>query len=331
MKFDDVVLSDSLVLHPVRTPRDAASFIALNEAVTGEGQLCDRLLHHHPGVTFDYFSGVEDTGRSEFISSTCRIPWQLVYDGICLNVAMLEMVVTHPDYRRRGLIRAQVNHFHQTVLDADYDLCIIQGIPYYYRQYGYAYALDHTPFDTLEARQVPEMDSNFPAPFSLRPALLDDAVVLTELYQLEMRRHALITQRGESYWRYLLEDARYPVWVVAESRTGRVVGYVCVEASEKQPVRVVESAIGNHEQGMAVLRWLKAEQPGEIRIAGSERTTLVRIARSLGSVRKPCGQWLVRVPSFARLLLAIGPVLESRLSEAGCTNLTAELTLNMYR
>ncbi|TFG65890.1 MAG: GNAT family N-acetyltransferase, partial [Anaerolineales bacterium] len=172
MAVDNLKLEDGLVLHPVRTVRDAASFTALNEAVTGEGYLCERLLHHHPGTTFDHYFGIENTDRGEFISTTCLIPWQLDYGGVRLSTAMLEMVVTHPDYRRRGLIRAQIDHFHRKALDDSYDLCIIQGIPYYYRQYGYAYALDHTPFDTLESRMIPEMESNLPAPYSLRPATL---------------------------------------------------------------------------------------------------------------------------------------------------------------
>jgi len=53
-----------------------------------------------------------------------------------------ELVGTHPDYRRRGLIRAQFKIIHQWSAARGHAMQAITGIPWYYRQFGYEMALE---------------------------------------------------------------------------------------------------------------------------------------------------------------------------------------------
>ena len=249
-------MGDGLILHSVRDEADVARFTALSAAVTGEGIVCDRLLHHRPETDYDDFLLVEDERTGEAVSTTCLLPWCCNYEGVTLKTAMLEMVVTHPDYRHRGLVRTQINRFHQIVRERGYDLSIIQGIPYYYRQYGYAYALDHSPLVSLPAWRVP--DGTEDNGFSIRPATLDDVDPLTELYQQAMTEHQLYVQRTPDYWRYLLQQMTYAVRVVEEKDTSRAVGYVCV-SKRGEHLKIHENRIACCDVGWAVLRQLKTE------------------------------------------------------------------------
>ena len=140
----------------LRDEADVRAFVALSDEVTREGPICDRLVHHRPGGGWQDFFVVEDTRTGRVASTTCLLPWQVHFCGIPLGTAMLEMVVTHPDYRRLGLVRSQVAVFHRIVDERAMDLCIIQGIPWYYREFGYAYALDHRPHLRLAAAAIPE-------------------------------------------------------------------------------------------------------------------------------------------------------------------------------
>ena len=63
------------------------------------------------------------------------------YDGIRFDVGRPEQVATHPDYRRRGLVRALFEAFHQRS-SRWRAIQAITGIEYFYRQFGYEYALD---------------------------------------------------------------------------------------------------------------------------------------------------------------------------------------------
>jgi hypothetical protein len=82
---------------------------------------------------------------------------------------------------------------------------------------------------------------------------------------------------------------------------------------------------------MAVLRQLKAETAGEIRLGGPGTQTLARIGRSLGSTARPAYQWLLRITDVARFLSKIGPLLERRVAASDCAGLTADLCINLYR
>ena len=325
-------LGDGLVLHAVRDEHDAERFMALNEAVTGEGAICDRLLHHHPETGYGDYLIVEDRGTGQAVSTTCLIPWRCCYEDVVLNVAMLEMVVTHPAYRRRGLVRAQVRRFHHMVARRGFDLCIIQGIPYYYRQYGYVYALDHASGGLLPARSIPGAPPGVISPYRLRPATPDDAETLAGLYREAMAGYQVYVHRPLDYWRYLLRWGRYPVRWVEDVRTGRAVGYACVSLRpDGRRAWVRESSATSHEVGMAILQRLKAEACGEIQLDGGAADTLVRLARDLGSRLRACDQWLLRIPDVARFLARSGLALERRLARSGCPGLTGDLCVNLFR
>ena len=149
-------LDDTLVLRAVRNEQDMEKYHALYVSLGREtgGRSCSLMMHHHPEMSPDDFLFVEDERDGQVVSTTCLIPWHCRYEDISLDVAMLEAVTTHPEYRHRGLIRAQVQRFHEMVDERHYDLSIIQGIPYYYRQYGYSYALDCYPTDSLPAWRI---------------------------------------------------------------------------------------------------------------------------------------------------------------------------------
>jgi GNAT superfamily N-acetyltransferase len=331
-----------LVLRTVRDERDVDRYAAFHSAYVSaaEGITCAYLLRHHPEIGYDDFIIVEDERTGELLSTTCLIPWHCCYEDIPLRVAMLEMVVTHPAHRHRGLIRAQIKPFHRRVSEQHYDLSVIEGIPYYYRQYGYAYAVDHGSYDSLPAWRIPDAPPGQDAcegpdspGYVMRQATPDDAPDLVAFYRGAISGVAFHTGRDVAYWRFLLQHAHFPVRVVVDRREGSSVGYVaCFPMGKAEGgTYVVESGIRDHETGMAVLRQLKAETGGEICLGWPQTNTLVQIARSLGSKPLPSYQWLVRITDIPAFLTKIGPVLERRLAAAGCGDLTADLTINLFR
>ncbi len=327
-------LGEGLVLRTVRDERDVERYVAAIEAVNGEveSRMADRLLHHHPGAEYDNFFLVEDQRTGDVVSMTCLLPWRCRYEDAVLDVAMLEMVGTRPAYRHRGLIRAQIERFQHRVGEHGYDLSIIQGIPYYYRQYGYAYALDHWAYDSLPAWRIPDRPGTPSSRYQLRQATVDDAATLTRLYQDSTADLQLYTLRDAAYWQFLLQRAGLAIRVVKDSDEGRVAGYLCsIERAEGRGITVPESQIAGFEAGMAVLRQLKTETTGEIRLGGPETQTLARIGRSLGSTARPAYQWLLRISDVARFLSKIGPALERRVAASDCAGLTADLCVNLYR
>lgn len=324
-------LGDGLTLRAVCSPEDVQRYINLNAQVTNEGEIVRRLLNHHPTTTHADYWLVIDEATGAAVSTTCLLPWRCQLAGIGLNVAMLEMVVTDPAYRQRGLVRTQIEHFHQVVAARGFDLCIIQGIPYYYRQYGYGYAIDHTPLTALAAGRVPAPTPGAAASYGWRPATLADVDDLVQLYGAAMGQHHLFVERSAAEWAYLLEHKQHAVQVVSAITNGKTVGYF-VPSAHSTAVRVYEHALLDYRAGLAVLQSLAPTSGGEVQIAGPESDRFVALTRSLGGVGLPVAdQWLWRVPDLATLLIRLAPVLERRLATAGCDGFTGTLRINLYR
>lgn len=88
------------------------------------------------------FTVIEDTSAGKVVSSNCLMSqtWNIV--GIDTPTGMPEIVGTHADYRRRGLGRKQFELMNKWSEDRGHLFNTIMGIGYYYRQFGYEYAID---------------------------------------------------------------------------------------------------------------------------------------------------------------------------------------------
>lgn len=323
-------LDDDLVLYGVRDERDAARFAGFNGTVNGadQGATSAALLNGHPTVQRDQFLIVEDTRTGAVASTTCLIPWRCRLEDVTLDVAMLEMVVTHPDYRRRGLVAAQVAQFHRTVTEAGFDLSIIEGIPYYYRQFGYAYALDHVGRDVLRASSVP-VPGDAPT-ITLRRAAEDDIPTLMDFYATTMQPLTFYTARDAAYWRYLLTTAHYPTYLVEPATGGAPLGYISGWRHGDHVLALAESGIPAAATALAVLQHC-AQSVDELWLGWPATSTLVQIGRSLGGAPAHADQWLVRIPDLARLLDKLAPVFARRLAASAWAGHTGALTLNLFR
>ena len=326
-----IALGDGLVLRSVQSQADAERYAQFNRDFVSavQGETCAKLLAHHPTMRWDDFFFVEDETTGAVVSTTCLIPWRCRLGEIELQVAMLEMVVTHPDYRHRGLVRKQIEHFHNIVATQAFDLCIIEGIPYYYRQFGYGYATDHWASDGLAAAQVPEHGTT--RPIRLRAATMADVPALSDFYTQTMSKLTGWTMRSHEGWRYLLEGASYPALMVEDATYGTALGYVVGWRRAGEGIQIIESGLPAAETALALLQWCKSAAGGEIVLGWPAESTLVQVARSLGSYVRPADQWLLRLVDLPQLLLKLGPLLATRLAASPYTGLSADLTLNLYK
>ncbi|HXF63119.1 MAG TPA: GNAT family N-acetyltransferase [Caldilineaceae bacterium] len=324
-------LDEHLVLRSVADARDIERFAAFHRAINGadQGATCAALLRDHPAVRREHFLLVEDEQTGEIVSTTCLIPWQCRLEDVPLAVAMLEMVVTHPDYRKQGLVKAQIEQFHQTVVEEGFDLCIIEGIPYFYRQFSYGYALDHWAADGLPATRVPEKVTG--PRVQLRPATESDIPALLHYYELAMAPLALGVLRSAAEWRYLLRAAHYPTYLIEPAHGGEPLGYVCGwrRGSNGRTIVMPESSIPNAAVALAVLHAYRTDA-AEFLLGWPAGGALVQVGRSLGAQPLEHDQWLLRIPNLPRLLQKLSPVFARRLAQSAWSGFSGTLLVNLY-
>ena len=309
----------------------------------------------HPTFNHDDFTIIEDTTTGEIVSNLCLIDQTWAYEGIQFPVGRPELVATHPDYRRRGLVRKQFEIVHQWSAERGHKAQFITGIPWYYRQFGYEMAvnLGGSRFGYLPG--VPQLKDDQKELFSFREAAEKDVHFLTKLYAHSTQRSMLSCVRDEAIWLYeltgrtpkgTLESCTY----IIEDSSGGQVGYLTVAPKlhggnlNLWSYELVEDASWLAVTP-AVLRKLKVigESYAERDSTEKDKLELKALAFRLGEdhpayhvnprslpLFNPAYAYYMRVPDLPDFLRLIGPALEERLAKSYAVGYSGELKLNFF-
>lgn len=323
----------------------------------------DEMSGRHPLVGPEDVAVVEDTRRGAIVSASVYMRQHWEYAGIPFNLGRTEPVATHEDYRNRGLVRATFDLCHQRS-DERGDLAqCITGIPYFYRQFGYEFAIDLGGSRLVYFASIPKLKEDQAEPYRLRPAGLPDTTQILMLYERERTRHhagipPLVTARmSADYVRWTL-DGQNPAsgeglatYMIERVEDGQVVGYVRTSRIRWRPdtlgvgALMTEPNIPITAVMPSVLRGLAALAPS-VPIGNPQRTgepdrlglwldkhhpAYDAIGPEVAVREEPPYAWYVRVPDLARFMRHIAPALERRLSGSALSGYTGELTLDFYR
>jgi hypothetical protein len=313
----------------------------------------DLMSGHHPLIGPTDFAVVENTHDGTLVALTCLLSQVWTYDGIDLPVGRPEAVGTLEDYRHRGLVRAIFELIHARSTALGHLAQGITGIPYFYRQFGYEYALDFEGNRPIAWSAIPNLKEGEAEPFHLREATLDDIPTLMELYD-RGRAYALTSTRiDDSFWRWMLVGAnqdtpqRWRIYLIVDGAERKCGYVVTVQTVWREGLNV--GAIGVAE-GVplaatlpSVLRALREAMAADPRRSTGEpaRPLLFSLGRAhavheaLGDLLPPEPQhpypWLVRVPDLPAFLGRIAPVLERRLHGSVMAGHSGESRLDFYR
>ncbi|MFN2155222.1 MAG: GNAT family N-acetyltransferase, partial [Anaerolineae bacterium] len=216
-------LSNGLIMRSVADEADVQRLAAFNGDIHGPGVagMTRELILNHPDTRPEHWLYVEEPGGKEIVSSLCLIPWTLHYEEVSLRAGEMGIVGTREDYRHHGLVRAQAARHAELLQEGGYHLSHIQGIPYFYRQFGYEYALPleggwRVELDTVG--ETVEEESH-----AVRLASSDDIPVLRRLYEQATAHLTVHSARSEGVWRYLLgpstrTEMATETWLVLEDQ-----------------------------------------------------------------------------------------------------------------
>lgn len=102
------------------------------------------------------------------VSTATLLNEMLVLNDVPIPAGQVELVATDREYEGRGLVRALMNWAHERSAARGHLAQVMIGIPYFYRQFGYQYAIKMP-----RARAVSTVPVR-PDGFSVRPAGVDD-------------------------------------------------------------------------------------------------------------------------------------------------------------
>ena len=300
---------------------------------------------------------VEHLPTGQIVSTTALMRQTWTYEGIPFAVGRPEQVVTRKPYRDRGLTRAIFELLHARSA-ARGDLAqVIDGIPYFYRLFGYEYALEsfggvRLYWSAIDAEQVAEEAE----PYRLRDATPDDIPLLTRLHAQEQSDSLVSVRVDESYWRWVLapeggqdhtsEHGWRPLIIVVTQTLGSVGCIVLRDGyhwSDPSALPVMSLAVERGAPLRAImppaLRALKRRLPtfpagmtGSpplrlLLLLGREHPIYSALKADLVSPARRPYAWYVRVPDLAAFIKQIAPALERRLE--GSTHAGQSFTLGI--
>lgn len=332
-------LGSGLTLKSLADSQDAERLITFNGQIFGEGVIgmTRSMIFHHPTIRPEYWLYIEDDATQQIVSSLVLIPWTWRYEDSTLKAAEMGIVGTLESYRNRGLIRSLVGRFKEMLREGEFDLSQIQGIPYFYRQFDYEYAMPLDAKWCLELYEVPDAQT---ANFTARVATADDIPTLSRLYDEAAAQLNISAQRSGDVWRYLLEntagtDMAGEAWLI-HNANGEAAGYWRVaEHGFGNGLIIGEASRFSDDAASAALTKLKAlaieRNKPNLQFNLPTNSDLVRNARYHGAHDKGAYAWQIHLVDPARILRKIAPSLERRLAASPFSGLTRTVKINLYR
>jgi hypothetical protein len=355
-------LGDGLILRR-STPEDAERLVAFNGDLhreTGSEEpeeyvaawTRDLMSGEHP--TFDPrdFTIVEEAHSGAIVSTLCLIAQTWSYDGIQFGVGRPELVGTLPDYRKRGLVRAQFDVIHRWCEERGLQVQAITGIPFFYRQFGYEMAMTLGGSRLGFKSQVPKLKDGEEEPFRLRLAVEADLPFIAQVYEHGVQRYPVACVWDEALWRYELlgksdKNVNRQQLRLIETSEGEPVGFIARSRAmwdNRIGLSVYELKPGVSWLAVtpAVVRYLWAA--GEEEAAQDPEQEMERFAFWLGA-EHPAYQvfrkrlpdrflpyaWYLRVPDLLGFLRYLAPALDRRLAGSLLVGHSGKVKISFYR
>ena len=320
----------------------------------------DLMSGRHPLCTPDNFAVVEVQHSGSIVAAAGLLSHIWDYDGLSFPVGRPELVATAVEYRHRGLIRSIFALLHaRSAARGDLALGIV-GNEYYYRQFGYEYALDLGGSRVISLSAIPDQAPGESEPYQLRDAVWADLPLVLQLYDRERAGRLVSAHADERLWGWTLdgispqstEGFRTQLIVAAgssEAGSARIVGYVLPGRSQDDAAQAIwglsiEPGVSLVAVLPSVLRALRV-QALQMHTPGPDMPAVTSLRFALGRTHpvydvledtyRPASKepyaWYVRVPDLPVLIRHLAPALERRLPGSVADGYTGDLTLDFYR
>ena len=282
------------------------------------------IVFHCGGMSAaDYAVAVVD-GR--VVATVGLLSTMLRVGAVSVPVGQPEYIATNPDHQGRGLAGRLLQKVQKWSEDRGDLVQVIGGVPYFYRQYGYSYGLVRPP----ELAVAPELDLAMPSGWHVRAAEAGDIERIRALQEIAQASADVALPFADNLWSAFLELPAAPLLVAIKGdRLGAVARLRLAPGS---PVYVQALAADEVDGARAMLAGTRVRHPGATLVIAERDPAAVRAAVGERASRVPGRKWLyARVPSLARLLKALTPMLDERLARSVVAGETGELDVSLYR
>ncbi|KAG0356122.1 hypothetical protein BC939DRAFT_445776 [Gamsiella multidivaricata] len=281
-----------------------------------------------------------------------------------------ELIATRPEYRNRGLVRKLLYEMIHPESEARGDaLQFIAGIPHFYRQFGYTYAMaNYLSGKIADLSSIPALPPGKTEPFILRKATAADIPYLVRHSTNDVSPYTSVGLKyGPEYYQYTVADileleqpghnSIRDTLIVVNAATGKDVGFsivshmvgLKVEALVLDDSVVLKDAlypilrqfISNEKHRLEAKKATLSVEEAEkfstappymlLQVHPKHPITMLLGSKIAPSITGPGYRVMTRIYDYPRFIRIITPELERRLSKSPMAGLTGRLRLDFYR
>ncbi|MBV6509593.1 MAG: hypothetical protein JJLCMIEE_02687 [Acidimicrobiales bacterium] len=285
------------------------------------------------GVIFDRgdpadWTVVEDADGA--IVSTCALlSHRLRLGCVVLPVGRLEYVATAPPHRRNGLIRSQFRIHHRASARRGDLATFVSGIPYFYRRFGYGYAMDYPSLHSLDA--VLAATGSPRSAWSVRELRRPDLDVVRRLHESATANADIAEVRDDRTWEDQVHgETPYAQTFLVAERAGRIGGYARLAATDDSEFVLAQATALDADCFGAILAHAEAVSGSqEVLVAGSPCPVVGPILARLPQAHLHLPLY-GRIADPLRLLERLRPELDRRLQHARSAPPDDGLDISLY-
>ena len=282
-----------------------------------------RLVVEDNDAGWDSCAVVVDGDR---VVSTATLLDETVFLGdAAIPAGQVELVATDREYEGRGLVRALMGWAHDRSASRGHLIQVMIGIPYFYRQFGYQYAIA-IPADR-DVRAIPPSDGSY----LVRAAGADDIAAMAALQDAVQRAYDLRMPHSPACWRWLV--ARDGSSQLIVERAGEPVATGRITPPEDDEVVLGEIAAADPAAAAALVGYASKEA-GAATLKVMERGGYPAgdaLDRYLAPRPGHTARYYVRIPDVSVLLEHLRPVLSARLARSEFAEQNGEIIVSFFR
>jgi len=314
---------------------DHFNYIFHSEVV---GTLAETIFAHLPGMENKYWFMAVDEDSSEIASAFALIPWTWEVEGLKLKVAEMGIVGTRERHRNKGLMAILNKEFDATLEEEGFDLAVVQGIPGFYRRFGFHYSIPLENHIDIPLHLVPHMAAD--ETYKFRLAETEDISFLVREDERYKKSNFLSVFRDEANWNYLLtysQKTEYgsEFWIMEDQKTEQM--YYFRIPYEGFGEGLIVSEISECISDNAIINLLKfckkkavERKKPYIRLNVHNESIAGKTAISFGALSGRPYAWQIKIPDKTKFLDKIAPILETRMKGSSFADFSGILRLDLY-
>lgn len=332
------MLAEDFTFQNLENGCDVEQQLELMRTVFGENSRIDlqvkKWIDYHPSITLEDFFVIKH--HDKIVATLCLIPSEWSIGGIRSRVAELGCVATLPEYRRQGLQGRLMTEYHKSVSEQEYDVSAIEGIPYFYRQFGYEYAIPLDEQTRIALNKIPDYE----AAHTIRPFTYKDIPRAMELLGQAQEKFYVHALRDEGIWKMQQETgvmAEYKFEAYSVEDGGEMIAYFRINSDpEGKELLLREVTDVGSSVTRSILKFLKEtgrrRELDRLICTISHHEPFAKHLVATGDAEQPVPYaWQIRIIDHARLFRKMIPLFEKRLEASTYNCLTEKVNFNFYR